>query len=100
MPFSIEQLWIGLRNKLLPARGPRSKSKRKRSRRTALQLEALEDRMVLSTLTVTSSLDDGSAGTLRSKINEASFDADNGFSDKIVFDTTKMASKTINLTQG
>ena len=54
--------------------GSRSKSTRRspeNRRRIHLELEMLEARTVLSTLTVTNALDDGSAGTLRSTIAAA-----------------------------
>src|SRR5262249_694317 len=57
------------------------------------RLEALEDRTVPSTLTVTSAADDGSAGTLRAVLASAH----NG--DTIHF-AQPLAGKTITLTQG
>jgi fibronectin-binding autotransporter adhesin len=63
-------------------------------------VEPLEDRRVLSTLTVTSALDNFSPGTLRSQIAQANLDADNGVSDRIVFDDHQMGTDTITLTQG
>jgi hypothetical protein len=54
------------------------------------RLESFEDRTVLSTLTVTSPLDDGSSGTLRSVIASAKKN------DKIVFDSS-LDGKTITL---
>ncbi|HEV8062133.1 MAG TPA: Ig-like domain repeat protein, partial [Gemmataceae bacterium] len=44
--------------------------------RTRLVLELLEDRLALAAFTVTSVLDDGSAGTLRWAINQANVDTD------------------------
>jgi hypothetical protein len=61
--------------------------------RRLLRLETLEDRTVLSTLTVTSAADDGSAGTLRSIFGSAQ----NG--DTIHFAKT-LEGQTIALTQG
>jgi hypothetical protein len=58
-----------------------------------LQLEALEDRTVPSTLTVTSAADDGSAGTLRAVLTAAQ----NG--DTIKF-AHQLEGQTITLTQG
>ena len=57
------------------------------------RLEALEDRTVLSTLTVTSAADDGSSGTLRAVIASAHK------GDTIVFDPS-LDGQTITLTQG
>src|SRR4051794_10448768 len=57
------------------------------------RLEALEDRLTPSTLTVTSPLDDGSAGTLRAVIGAASPGS------TIVF-APSLNNKTITLTQG
>jgi hypothetical protein len=54
------------------------------------RLEALEDRLVPSTLTVTSSLDDGSSGTLRAEIAAANS------GDTITFDQS-LSGSTINL---
>ncbi len=65
----------------------------RRSARSAPRLEALEARMVLSTLTVTSTADDGSSGTLRSRIAAASPGS------TIVFDH-KLAGETIALKSG
>ena len=56
-------------------------------------VEALEDRCVPSVLTVTSPLDDGSAGTLRAQVAAASP------GDTIVFDPS-LAGHTVTLTQG
>jgi hypothetical protein len=67
------------------SRGPRCQGPRCRPR-----LEALEDRWLPSTLTVTSPLDDGSSGTLRATIAAA------GSGDTIVFDSS-LNGKTITL---
>jgi hypothetical protein len=66
---------------------------RRNARRTRLAVEILEDRCVPSTLTVTSVLDDGSAGTLRAVVSTAST------GDVITFDPT-LNGQTITLTQG
>src|SRR5215469_9922960 len=58
-----------------------------------LRLEALEDRTVPSTLTVTSAADDGSAGTLRAAI------AGSSSGDTVNFDPG-LAGQTITLTGG
>jgi hypothetical protein len=68
-------------------------AKRRRPHRVALRLEALEDRTVPSTLTVTSAADDGSAGTLRAEIAAAVS------GDTINFDPS-LAGQTITLTSG
>jgi len=60
---------------------------------------ALEDRRLLSTFTVTNTLDDGSAGTLRYEIGQANSNA--GVADTINFDPTVFATpQTIALTSG
>ncbi|MBI1918423.1 MAG: FG-GAP repeat protein [Planctomycetes bacterium] len=64
-----------------------------RQRVARLVVEALEDRYVPSTLTVTSALDDGSAGTLRAVVNAAAA------GDVITFDPL-LNGQTITLTQG
>ncbi len=64
-----------------------------RSARSAPGLEALESRLVLSTLTVTSADDDGSSGTLRALIGAASPGS------TIVFDH-RLDGRTIALKQG
>src|SRR5262249_8148712 len=64
-----------------------------RPHRVALRLEALEDRTVPSTLTVTSAADDGSAGTLRAEIAAAQS------GDTINFDPC-LAGQTIALASG
>jgi hypothetical protein len=68
-------------------------AKRSRPHRVALRLEALEDRTVPSTLTVTSAADDGSAATLRAEIAAAVS------GDTINFDPS-LADQTITLTSG
>ena len=70
----------------------RSPRKRRPARRV-LSFDALEDRMVLSTLTVTSAADDGSAGTLRAVLAAASP------GDTVVFDRS-LGGKTIALKLG
>jgi hypothetical protein len=74
------------------SRHPKWGSGRDRQRRTP-QLEALEDRTVPSTLTVTSADDDGSAGTLRVVLAGAQS------GDAIQF-APQLAGQTITLTQG
>jgi hypothetical protein len=61
--------------------------------RFVLQVRTLEDRTVLSTLTVTSPLDNGAAGTLRAALASASA------GDTIKF-AKKLDGQTITLTQG
>jgi hypothetical protein len=61
-------------------------------------VEALEDRSVPSTFTVTSTLDDGSAGSLRWAVGQASSSAG---ADTIVFDKGVLSTpQTITLTGG
>jgi hypothetical protein len=48
-------------------------------------LEALEDRLVPSTLTVTNPADNGAMGSLRYEVNLANADSARGISDTIVF---------------
>ncbi len=60
------------------------------------QLETFEDRLVPSTLNVTSTLDNGAAGTLRYEVNQANADAARGVSDTILF----KCGAFITLTQG
>ena len=72
---------------------------RKASSRRRPALEALEERRLLSTFTVTSIADDGSAGTLRYEIGQANSNA--GVADTINFDPTVFATpQTIPLTSG
>ena len=72
---------------------------RKATSRRRLALEALEERSLLSTFTVTSIADDGSAGTLRYEIEQANSNA--GEADTIDFDPTVFATpQTISLTGG
>ncbi len=72
---------------------------RKASSRRRLAFDQLEERRLLSTLTVTSIADDGSAGTLRYEIGQANSNA--GIADTINFDPTVFATpRTISLTSG
>src|SRR5947207_503436 len=66
---------------------------RRNTQRARLAVEALEDRYVPSTLTVTSVLDDGSTGTLRAVLSTAAQ------GDVITFAPT-LNGQTITLTQG
>src|SRR5579859_7342323 len=86
--------------KLFPTHSSSRRAGRRRGARTAkvtrrasLCLEALENRLVPSTLTVTSSLDDGSSGTLRSTIAAAAS------GDTIVFSSGVLGTPIV-LTQG
>ncbi len=93
------------RLRFVPARlryflASRSTAKPRSSRkRVRLTLERLENRLTPSTLTVTSTADDGSAGTLRAALATANTDAANGISDTINIDPS-LAGATIVLTQG
>jgi hypothetical protein len=64
-----------------------------------LAFEPLEDRRLLSNLLVTSNADDGSAGTLRAKIDQANSDGKNNIVDAIYF-STSLAGDQITLSQG
>jgi fibronectin-binding autotransporter adhesin len=80
-----------------PRRGGRATVEARKRRRWRLQptLLALEDRRLLSTWTVTSTLDDGSTGTLRWAIGQAN---SAGGAETINFDPTVFAtSQTITL---
>ncbi len=61
--------------KKLSTSGTKTVSKRKPRARTRPRLEWLEERMVLSTLTVTNTLDDGSTGSLRWAVTQANTSA-------------------------
>src|SRR5271166_3369001 len=74
-------------------RGTNRKSQRRPYRRWSPRLEALEDRALPSTLTVTSVADDGSAGTLRAILAAAHT------GDTIQF-ARQLDGQTITLTQG
>ena len=69
-----------------PRRSAGSPLLSKNHRRARLCFETLEDRLVLSTLAVTSDLDDGSAGTLRSVIAQVNSDGAQGIADSVVFE--------------
>src|SRR5262245_27836731 len=70
--MSFRSILAALRSaRLLPQARPAPRRAVVRPRRTVLAVEALEDRAVPSTFTVTNLLDDGSAGSLRSAINQA-----------------------------
>ena len=71
----------------------------RRQARSAPGLEALEARMVLSTLTVTSAADDGSSGTLRSLIGAASPGSTIVFDHRLVGQTITLKSGALELTK-
>jgi hypothetical protein len=88
MTFLLGKWLKDMKRKVAPgARTPRGAIRH----RVVLRLEVLEDRTVLSTLTVTSAADDGSAGTLRAEIAAANS------GDAINFDPS-LAGRTITLT--
>jgi hypothetical protein len=75
-------------------RGARGTAEARKRRRMQPTLMALEDRRLLSTFTVTSTLDDGSDGTLRWAITQANSGGDN----TIAFDSTVFGTpQTITL---
>ena len=79
-------------------RGRRGTVEARRRRRMRPTLMALEDRKLLSTFTVNSTLDDGSVGTLRWAIGQAN---STGGAETITFDPTVFATpQTITLTGG
>jgi hypothetical protein len=77
---------------------PVTRPTRKAPNRARLVLEALEDRLVPSTFTVTNTLDDGSVGSLRWAVNQANANPGQDWIDfsSAVFNTPK----TITLTGG
>jgi hypothetical protein len=90
MTFLLGKWLKDMKRKLAPgARTPRGALRD----RVVPRLEALEDRIVPSTLTVTNAADDGTAGTLRAAITAANS------GDTIQF-TPSLAGHTITLTQG
>src|SRR3954451_13203410 len=75
-----------------------AEARRRQHRRLRPTLLALEDRQLLSTFTVTSTLDDGTAGTLRYEIGQANT---NPGDDTIDFDGGVFSSpQQIDLTLG
>jgi parallel beta-helix repeat protein len=68
------------------------------NRRRTLHLERLEDRTVPSTFTVTNTLDDGSAGSLRWAITQANATANVGGPDVIAFNIPGTGIHTISPT--
>ena len=82
--------YITARDQRTGRRGTVETRKRRRMRPT---LMALEDRKLLSTFTVTSTLDDGSDGTLRWAITQANLGGDNTIDfDSTVFSTPQTIS--------
>src|SRR5271166_5898202 len=71
----------------------------RRPARHAPRLEALESRLVLSTLTVTSAADDGSSGTLRALIGAASPGSTIVFDHKLVGQTIVLKSGALEITK-
>jgi predicted outer membrane repeat protein len=86
-------------NKLSSTRNPIvARSSRKSSRRRLLAMEWLEDRKLLTTFTVNSTLDDGSTGTLRWAVGQANSTTG---ANTIAFDATVFATpQTITLGTG
>ncbi len=77
-------------------KGGRATIEARKRRRMQPTVLALEDRKLLSTFTVTSTLDNGSVGTLRWAIGQANL---NGGAETITFDKTVFkTAQTINLT--
>jgi hypothetical protein len=68
-------------------RPARAAHAQKKSRRAFLSVEGLEDRLVPAYLTVSSTVDDLSPGTLRSAINQVNLDGAQGVADSISFAT-------------
>jgi hypothetical protein len=93
MTFLLRKWLQAIKRKAAIGAPSRQGVKRARRQRLVLCLEALEDRSMLSTLTVTSAADDGTAGTLRALIGAANS------GDTIQF-TPSLAGQTITLTQG
>ena len=82
----------------IAARRGRGTVKGSPRRRMQPAVVALEDRRLLSTFTVTSTTDDGSAGTLRWAVGQADFDPGNNTID---FDSTVFNTpQTITLSEG
>ncbi len=71
----------------------------KRQRSFHLEVEALEGRLVPSSVLVVSSTADSGAGTLRAAVTQANTDAGNGISDAINF-SGLAAGSTVTLTSG
>src|SRR5438309_1532389 len=76
-----------------PAAFPRPKARHRP------QLESLEERTVLSTLTVTSALDDGSSGTLRSAIAAATSGTTIQFSNQLQGHTITLTAGQLAITK-
>ncbi len=75
-----------------------SRIKRERLRRRSMVFDTLEDRRLLSTFTVTNTLDDGSIGSLRWAVGQADSTAG---ANVIDFDNTVFSTpQTITLTSG
>jgi len=79
----------------LVRRGSRPAASGQRRRQRLLVLEALEDRLVPSTFTVTSTADDGTSGTLRWAITQAN--ADTATSSLINFNIASSGVQTIQV---
>jgi hypothetical protein len=89
--------WNAIRDALLPRRRP-SAAKNK-ARRSRPSLEMLEDRLVPSTIPVSSIADTNDPGTLRSAVKIANDDARQGISDNIII-LPSIKAQTFRLTQG
>ncbi len=94
--------WLPQRSRPQSATGSLRRRAGRKAASTRLLLEALEERLVLSQITVIDSSDPTTLtpGTLRNAVHQANVNAAAGKSDTIVFDPSKMGGSTITLQQG